>query len=229
MGPRRTIVWRSAFFAGERGNLGLRLFAGVDIDAGEQGAQPINSSAKASVFLPNITVGDTFNDDSEGLIVGEFATVSLAQPADKRPEVHRKVFVFHELLEEIGEIPVRSDVDAMHDADRLKLSDVHVEALRLLQAVCISRHAVTLDAKNVLSIALPFAMLIMRHRELDDLANSFFYREGPVSFPIPFDWGKKKLPLRITGNRGHSKHWQSSKFGSKFATCVHFVAVNKNI
>ncbi len=72
-------------------------------------------------------------------------------------------------------------------------------------------------------------MLIMRHRELDDLANSFFYREGPVSFPIPFDWGKKKLPLRITGNRGHSKHWQSSKFGSKFATCVHFVAVNKNI
>lgn len=115
----------------------------MNVDASEQGTQPVDSAAEASVFLPNIAIGNTFDDDGEGLIVGKFTAFTMAQAADERPEVHRKVLVLHELLEETGEVPVRSDVDAVHDADRLKLSDVHVEALRLLQAVCISRHAVT--------------------------------------------------------------------------------------
>jgi hypothetical protein len=41
----------------------------------------------------------------------------------------------------------------VHGADRSKFSNVPVEAFRLLQAICISRHHVTLDADNGPSLA----------------------------------------------------------------------------
>jgi hypothetical protein len=69
----------------------------------------------------------------------------------------------------------------VHDADRLQLSNVHVEALRLLHTVCVSRHAVTLDANTLESMALSCAMLTMQPpKKSDGVAKSFVCRQGPV-------------------------------------------------
>jgi hypothetical protein len=73
-----------------------------------------------------------------------------------------------------------------------------------------------------------------QHRERDDffrLTHSSI-EKGARRLPPNNSVGlgeKKKLRMRINGNSEHIKHWKNSKFGSKFATGVHFVAIRENM
>jgi hypothetical protein len=56
--------------------------------------------------------------------------------------------VINQLSQEDGQFFPGPRLNTMHHADGSKFPDVHIEAFRLLDAVRISRHHVTLDAGN---------------------------------------------------------------------------------
>jgi hypothetical protein len=120
----------------------------LNIHTRQHGAEIIDGSSRSTIYLRNLGIRNALDDDAEHLIVRKLTTLSIAQFADERPEVHGKVSVFNQLPQEAGEFHARSDLHTMHHADRSKFSDVPVKTLGLLQAVGISRHHVLLDAGN---------------------------------------------------------------------------------
>ena len=154
----------------------------LNIHAGKHRAKIVDDSA---VLLRRLAACNTFNDDRKHLIVRKLSAFPSAQLADEGPKVHGEVSVFHQLLHEAAEVTTRSDLDAMHRADRTKSSYVRVEAFGFMQTVRKRRHHVTLDADYGLLLAFPRGSHAAQFTH--GLANRLFlmWKRGPKSSGCP--------------------------------------------
>src|SRR5207245_1299367 len=129
------LAMRYGFAPRKRRHLHVTVFGSLDIHTREHRAQILDRSLRSAVLLRDLGIRNTFNDEAQHLVIREDTALPIAQFAHESPEIHRKMSVVNQLSEEDREFLPGSDRNTMHHADRSKLSDVHVVAFRLLDAV----------------------------------------------------------------------------------------------